>query len=131
MKNNTIEQLNEPSIIEKFKVWVQDWFTRLDLSTTKILELLTYFGVGFFVGFLLKKYFKYIFIAILILGLGLFILQNSNVISIDWVKIRQLTGVSPEDTLGSLFQIYLDWIKQNLLIIITGFVGLLVGYKIG
>ncbi len=131
MKNNTIEQLNEPSIIEKFKVWVLDWFTRLDLSTAKILELLTYFGVGFFVGFLLKKYFKYIFIAILILGLGLFILQNSNIISIDWVKIRQLTGVSPEDTLGSLFQIYLDWIKQNLLIIITGFVGLLVGYKIG
>lgn len=131
MKNTAIQSLNEPSIIEKSKIWIQDWFNKLDISTSKMLELLAYFGVGFFVGFLLKKYFKYIFIAILILALSLFVLQNINVVSIDWMKIRQITGVSPEDTIGSLFQVYLEWVKQNILIISTGFVGLLIGYKIG
>ena len=46
------------SWFEEMRIKVTDWVNSLDITAVKVVEIFSYVGVGFFVGFLLKKYFK-------------------------------------------------------------------------
>ncbi|OGB83935.1 hypothetical protein A3F66_02215 [candidate division TM6 bacterium RIFCSPHIGHO2_12_FULL_32_22] len=116
---------------QKAKNAVIDWVNKLDLNSKKVIEILTFFAIGFSSGFLLKKYFKYVFISVLVVLLAVFLLENSGFIHVDWSKIRGFIGISSADTVDSVFNVIINWIKSNILLTISGALGFIIGYKVG
>lgn len=122
---------SSPAWFDQIKQTIKTWADKLNLTTPKIIEIASFFAVGFFLGFLIKRYSKYVFICALSLIAALFLLDNFEFVTIDWIKIREVTGISPNDTIGMLFRNYFEWIKNNLIAVISLFIGFIIGYKIG
>lgn len=105
---------------------------KFDLSKEKMVALVVYLGAGLLLGFLLKKFFKYVlfFAAILI---GFYFLQKSGAINIaiDWNKMNDFFGIKSVSQVDSnLFLGYWLWIKANVAISVSFFIGFIIGWKI-
>jgi len=103
----------------------------LELTPTKIIEICSYLGVGFFVGFLLKRYFKYVLIFVLTYVGLIWVLGESDFVLINWSHIQSLAHINPNDTVGTVFSSTFCWIRQNLALVIGSVFGFLVGYRVG
>jgi uncharacterized membrane protein (Fun14 family) len=99
-----------------------------------LLELVIYLGIGFVVGFLLKKYFKYVLLLILFI-VSLVILEQFSVIrvSVNWVKIQELLNFQQTETPLNVqvSSYYVAWVKENFIVVLSASVGFLVGLKLG
>ncbi len=122
----------------KVGVWLQylrlklvDLMQKLELTPTKIIEICSYVGVGFFVGFLFKRYFKYVLIFIATYVGLIWVLGESDFVLINWTHIQSLAHISPNDTVGTVFSSTLHWIKQNLVLVVSSLFGFVVGYRLG
>lgn len=104
---------------------------RINLSSQQFIEIVTYLGISFFVGFLFKKYFRHFFVAIAAIIVALVVFEALEVITIDWVQLRQMTGVSPQETLGGLVSMWIEIAKLNLAIVVSIVIGFFIGYKVG
>ncbi len=110
-------------VIEKFRAYKGN-----------LLELGIYLGIGFAVGFLLKKYFKYIFLLVLFI-VSLVILEQFNLVhmSVEWAKVQKLfnlqqTGVAFD---AQAVSSYTQWVKANFVAVLAASIGFLVGLKLG
>ncbi len=119
----------EPSFFERVKSTVQGWFQ--DLSVSRIVELLAYFGIGFFLGFLLKRYCRYVLIAFVALIVAAIVLQSFGFIAINWKSVQSFFGIYPHDTIGSISTSLITWIKEHILVVISSILGFIIGYTVG
>lgn len=117
--------------LDQIKQRLDNYLNSLDLSTDRIIELVTIMGVGFFVGFLFKKYSRLVLAALILFILGVLILENFNLVSVQWLNVKSLLGVQPHTSVGGLFDTYIVWLKTHLLSVVSGFIGFLVGYRVG
>jgi|SRR5579872_1061334 len=106
---------------------------RFNLTKSRLLEMGLYLLVGFIVGFLLKKYSRFVF-AVALIAILLIILQQLNVLTfaINWAEIRELLGIQPTQTTPdmSLFSVYWEWVKANVALVLSFSVGFLVGLRL-
>ncbi len=116
---------------EKAKVKVEETFNQLNLSNSSMTELGIALGIGFVVGFFLKKMGRPVIILLLVMALGLIALQYAGVITIDWLKIRTVFGMTATEQLNEIAQSWYAWGKVHLMMVISGVVGFLIGYNIG
>lgn len=119
------------STFQKVKSYILEWINSLNLNGTKVIELIVFFGVGFFSGFLLKKYFRYFLLSLIVLVVVALVLEHSSIIHIDWIKVREALGIAPTDTIDSVFHVIIDWVKANALSTVIGLLGFIIGYKVG
>lgn len=112
---------------DKISCWLRD----LDLTPDTIIEICTYAGGGFLVGFLLKKYFRMGIILIVLLVAAGWALVEFDLITINWGNAQNLTHVAPSDTLGNVLANLAFWVKAHLVIVVSGLVGFLIGHKAG
>lgn len=123
MLDSIKEQLNFQTIMDKIRH-----------SKDKFFEIGLYAGIGFISGFLLKKYSVYVGVCILAL-VGLGVLHHLEVINVmvNWDKVNELFGIQAAQnvTADSLIATVWEWIKVNMVISISYFVGLFVGLKVG
>ncbi len=122
----------------KIGVWLQylrlklvDLMQKLELTPTKIIEICSYVGVGFFVGFLFKRYFRYVLILIITYVGLIWILGESDFVLINWSHIQRLAHISPSDTVGTVLTSTAHWVRQNLVLVVSSLFGFLVGYRLG
>jgi len=122
--------------MEKMKVYVSPdyWVQRFNLDKEKLINLALYFGAGFFLGFLLKKYSRYVF-AFALFSLALLALMYLEVvtIAINWSKVHSMLGLQsttmpPDATVLSLFW---EWAKLNASMVFSFALGFLLGLKVG
>lgn len=112
---------------------------RLDVIKAKfyelqptLIELGLCLGIGFLVGFILKKFGKFFAIivgALVILG----ILQQLGfiVLSINWLKMQELFGVHAIPTLDTpTLTLYLDWVKEHVMNVLLFVLGFLMGLRL-
>lgn len=110
---------------------VSSFFSQMSLSANTFLQLGMYLVGGFIFGFLLKKYFSTV-IFLLVLGLLLVLgFEYLQVITIDWTAFRSLLGLQEQMTIGQLLTAWGTMIKDNLVPVISGLVGFIVGYRLG
>ena len=105
---------------------------KLDLTKEKMVALVVYLGAGLLLGFLLKRFFKYVLFLAAIL-IGLYFLQKSGAINIviDWNKMNDFIGIKSVPQVDSnLFLGYWLWIKANVAISISFLIGFIIGWKI-
>lgn len=103
-------------------------------SRTLLLDILLYGGLGFLSGFLLRKYSNYVAFLVLVI-VGIIILQQWNVMNviINWSKINDFFGFqhAPLTLDGASFNLFWEWCKVNMAIVVSYIVGLLIGLRIG
>ncbi len=104
---------------------------RLNISLQDIVRILSFFGIGFFVGFLLKKYLRYFFIITLTLIFFFIVFDRFGVILVDWTHIQQLTGVDPQSTIQHTGEQVLSIIQEHIVLVVSGLIGFVIGYRVG
>ncbi|KKP35664.1 MAG: hypothetical protein UR26_C0003G0137 [candidate division TM6 bacterium GW2011_GWF2_32_72] len=103
------------------------------ITQARLIEFASYFGIGFFAGFLFKKYFLQVLFYVLLITAVLFGLYYFDLITIDWTKVKALLGikeVSVEAT-STVANKYFEWAKANIVLIISAFLGFILGFKLG
>ncbi len=104
---------------------------KLELTPDNIIETCSYLGVGFFIGFVIKKYLKMFLGFVFLFLVTIWALDGFNLIMINWNHFQSLMHIAPNDTVGSLMHAITCWGKQNLRMVVGGLIGILLGYKIG
>lgn len=104
---------------------------KFDFSLNNLIEVSAYLVIGFISGFLIKKYGRFVIVILLVAGLSMGVLAHFNVITIDWVKIKMLLGISEIHTLDNVRQVYSAWIKEHIVAIISVIIGFLIGHRAG
>lgn len=119
---------------------VKEFFTNFDIkrlsekiggTSAEAIHAALYFGLFFAIGFLSKKYFK--FVIILLIGSALFIkcMEYNSLLTINWAAIKTWTGITKISDINMLINAAFGWVKQHVLLTIASTVGFLVGYKLG
>ena len=100
---------------------------KLHLSSQDIVHIISFVIGGAVVGFLFKKYLKYLFIFTLVFVLLLIMLDRSNWIAVNW----SMTGIDPQVTVQQSLQNMVNMVRDNMVLSVSAFVGFIVGYSIG
>jgi uncharacterized membrane protein (Fun14 family) len=116
---------------ESAKNFIDEWARKINLTGAQVMEFLSYLGIGFVVGFLFKKFSSHALIAIGVFILGVLGLETLGILTIDWTQVNNLTGIGPSDTIGSLLSNYFMWLKEHFGVVLSAFIGFLIGYKVG
>lgn len=114
---------------------IKEWWQGLDmqkwLGDTDALTVAVCFVIFFAVGFLFKKYLKFIFLCLIISALAIKGLEYYKVLTIDWEALNALLGLAPGTTIGLLASNALGWVKLHVVVTISSLIGFLLGYKLG
>ena len=122
------------SFLERMRSYLNPSNLKQTIITSKdtIIEMGLYIAIGFAIGFALKKYSKYVLVALLCIA-GLVILQQFEFVSLSFnmAKVQEVFGFRSSQLDGDMMAVYWHWIKLNLTIVISFVIGLLLGLKIG
>lgn len=102
---------------------------RLNLTQELLLSIILYLGIGFAVGFLLKKYSNAITIILACIGL-LALAHYFDLVSITvyWNKIQEIFGYQQlEPVEGSMLSAYWLWVKTHVALVVSFAIGFLFG----
>ncbi len=117
--------------LDTIKDKFQETFQQFDFSREKVIEYGVGLGSGIFVGFLFKRYGKQTFFTLLVLGGVLLGLNYYELISIDWIKVKELIGLAPADNVEGFIKDFLTWATAHIISVVVSVIGFIIGYKIG
>lgn len=119
-------------------MWLQfdlkAWANNLGGSSSQAILAAVYFGLSFAIGYLFKKYFKFLFMSLIVAGFVIVLAHYNGLITINMGAIKNLFGIGTKVTGGDvniLINRFFDWVRDNLLYFISCVVGFFVGYKLG
>ncbi|RTL06665.1 hypothetical protein EKK58_05035 [Candidatus Dependentiae bacterium] len=136
MQINNVEAIEQQSILDsvKEKVSLQNFFEKVQDSRALILDIAIYGGIGFLIGYLLKRYINAV-ITMIMMSTMLFVLQQFSLITITihWEIIYEILGITQlMHLIGESVHLFIfEWAKANVFLVISWMVGLLVGIKLG
>jgi uncharacterized membrane protein (Fun14 family) len=107
---------------------IDEWF---DASSADAIQVAICFVSFFAVGFLFKKYLKFLFMCLLMTFLIIKGLEYYKVLDIDWEAMNRLLGFQPQATIGTIANSIVEWVKLHLVVSISSGLGFLIGYKLG
>ncbi len=116
---NLKQTLNPTELLEKIKA-----------SKATILDVFLYLGIGFIIGFLLKRYGQYI----VVFAIALFVLTHLNImqVNVNWDNIQNFLGLHQIGNVeGNVFTVFWQWVKLNAIVVLSFCVGFTFGIKIG
>lgn len=106
---------------------IEGALTKLNLSSHDIVHIISFVIGGAVVGFLFKKYLKYLFIFTLIFVLLLIMLDRTGWVAVNW----SMTGIDPQVTVQQSLQNMFTMVRDNMVLSVSAFVGFIIGYSIG
>ena len=118
-------------IITSIKTWwsglgIEEWFS----SSTDAVTVSVCFVSFFAVGFLFKKYLKFIFLCLIISVLLIKGLEYYKILDVDWQALNTFLGLEPTETLSGISGKAFVWIKAHIIVTIASAIGFLIGYKL-
>ncbi len=116
----------------KVQDWINNLFAKLQINKQTLMEIGLYLGLGFIVGFLLRKFSTYVFMVVLFI-IGLYVAQYYNLIdvAINWKQVQATFGIKQTSLDASMMVVYWEWFKLNFVIVISFAIGFLFGIKLG
>ena len=139
MTGEQVDAVEKTGFLATVMQKVKDFFAQFDFqqwldnmrSTTAGTAVL-FFGAGFAIGFLFKKYFKFLFGCILVTSLFLLFLYYNSVITFDWPALYRALCIDPAQVqVDTFLGMYWEWVKANVLVTVSTLIGFIVGYKLG
>lgn len=119
------------SWFETVKEKLQDMYESFDFSNDNLIKIATYVGVGFGIGFSIKKFGSLLFFGIMMACLALYGLQYFDLLTVNIDKLKLFLGFADQVTLPDVVNLYWEWIKNHLLLSVSFCIGCVVGYKLG
>jgi len=116
---------------ESVERYFEQSIQKLGVTLQDIVQILSFLGIGFFLGFLLKKYMRYFFIITLVMIVFFVVFDRFGIILIDWAHIQQLTGIDPNSTIQQCGECILMVVRDNLVLSISCIIGFIIGYRVG
>jgi len=98
-----------------------------------LIEIALYAGVGFLVGFLLKRY-STIVSALMLCIVALVVLQQMGMINLTiyWDRFYEMVGMQPIVTSDdSTMAMCTQWAKLNMRVLVSFGAGAVIGFKVG
>lgn len=121
------------SFSDKISIFFNNIIEKLKISQDMILHYGIAIGVGFLIGFLLKKFSSYV--ALIIAGcLAIIILSHFDIINItiDFQKMQSIVGFESIDFSNqNIFEIMWQFIKSNVSMTLCMLIGFFIGLKLG
>ncbi len=114
---------------QQAQLWWDDLLLRLDFKSVDLMRLALYGGVSFIIGFLIKRYFRSLFIGILLSLVLIGFLHYTQIITLDFAKLNALLGLSADRSLESYLHLATSWVKDNVVLALSIFIGFIIGYK--
>lgn len=131
----SVAQYANSAIDSVKKFWtdldIKSWAERIGGSSAEAVEAAIYFGLSFGAGFLFKKYFKLLFICLVVALFMIKSMEYAKFLVIDWTAVKSFFGITGGSDFNTLTNRCFDWIKEHLLLFIASTIGFLVGYKLG
>lgn len=118
-------------LFDRTRLYFYDWFANFSFDTKFILTILGFFGAGFAVGLLFRRFAKDLVVLFILFLVLLIVLNHFSIINFNVLKIREITGIRGSDTLDSVFSILVDFVKLYYFYIISLLSGFVVGSKVG
>ncbi len=113
------------------RIDIKEWAQSIGGGSAEAVEAAIYFGSGFAIGFLFKKYFKFMLWVLIASFVFIKILEYNMVLEIDWDGVTSLLGFDSAADFSAIVNDIFSWIKTNWLIFISATAGFLIGYKLG
>lgn len=113
------------------KINIKQWAESIGGSSAQAVEAVIYFGIGFAFGFLFKKHIKTIIFSVLLSVFWIWFLQYNKILLIDRQALNVFLGFQPSADINIIFNSIFEWVKINIISVISGLVGFLVGCKLG
>jgi len=135
MESNTLT-----NTLEKVKsAWnefdLNKWSNEIGGSPTvaEAIQTGVYFCLSFAIGYFIKKHFKSIIMAIIMVAIIIKGMEYLKLLEIDWTATKNLLGISAEnkDFVTPLVQKGVSWIKDNVVTTVACLIGFLLGCKLG
>ena len=112
---------------------IDNLMKKLDMSRDKLINIGLYLAAGFLVGFLLKKYSRYVFTVVLCVA-ALVVLHYANIITVtlNWQRLQEFGIGQISATMdATLLNVYWEWVKLHVAVVLSFSVGFLIGVKVG
>lgn len=121
--------------IESFaqKINMDRLLQRFNLTTAVVLETALYFGGGVVMGFFAKRYLKQVIVGTIVLFFALKGLEYAGIIEpsvFNWLRIKELTGISPNETLSTVGKTWIVWMQRHIRQAVSAILGFWVGLKL-
>lgn len=113
------------------KVDLKKWSQDIGGSSAEAIHAALYFVLAFGLGFLLKKYFKYLISGAIIAVVAIKLLEYNKILTIDWSAVKAMTGVSSTADLNTFTNALIAWVKANIFLFGASVIGVLLGYRLG
>ncbi len=106
---------------------------KFGVDKSLLMDIGVYGGIGFIVGFLLKKYSEY-FISLAVLLVGIIVLQQFNYLSFSFnsVKIHEALGLHNIPMSGDAYgNFFWEWVRSHPICASSFAGGFIIGLKVG
>ena len=128
-----MEQQKATGVMESMKEWWQSFDVEkiFGPSSSDAVQVATCFVSFFAIGFLFRKYLKFIFVSLIMSLLIIKGLEYYKVLDIDWEVLNTLLGFEPQMTIKDLADKTVEWVKDHMVLTVSSVLGFLLGYKLG
>lgn len=110
---------------------LKQWSEQVGGSSAEAIQAVVYFALSFTCGFILKRYFKFLFSCFIVSCFMILLMEFAKFVIIDWVSIKAFFGLTEPVDFNLMVTSIIDWVKNHILISIASLVGFFVGYKLG
>lgn len=98
---------------------------------TGMVRVGMWFGAGFAIGFLFKRYFRAALATVLLSLLLIKGLEHQHILLINWGMLKQMVGMHAEAGWHNFAQSFGSFVQHNLATLIAGLGGFLFGHHLG
>lgn len=109
-------------------------FDKFQLSRALLFDVALFAGIGFFTGFLMRRFASFL-IAFVLFCIALLVAQEMGIIilQINMNQLFQLIGIKSSMPISHelLIPLLLEWIRTNIVVAIAGLIGFLLGLQAG
>lgn len=116
--------------LDKLNAKINSFLKSLDMDSSDVIRLVSWFGFGFLCGMLLKRYVKYIILFVIFTVLLVAGMKYFDVVSIHQGQIKSLLGFSETESFDTISSSIMVGVQLYAVEVGVGILGCLLGFKV-
>ncbi len=111
--------------------WIDSIRERFSGQEPWAVDLVIFGLFGFVAGFLLKNFGKIAFIVTIVSLIAILALHYTHIYDMPFERLQLFFGISDSASLQAIFMDKINFCKEHPVACLSGFVGLMIGWKVG
>ena len=110
---------------------IEDVLKKYNIQTRDIIRFTSFFGIGFLLGLVCKRIFKFVVMSCVVFIIIFAALSYFEIIALNYSKVQSIFGIEHVNTLQDFAQHIMKFVASYWIELSCGSAGLLIGYKAG